>query len=153
MPTASKTETNENTSADSGVRSEHDGVSSGNRAEASRGVPALRHRRSKRAPRRSAASCSSGSAAGPSRGNAPGGKSGSSPATLDDPLVRVQLFRFIDVLPALQNDDSVRRHLAEYLAEAGDRVPWWLSMGLRLAPAGTAAGGMAGRGGAGCRPV
>ena len=68
--------------------------------------------------------------------------------TLDDPLVRVQLFRFIDVLPALQTNDSVRRHLAEYLAEAGDRVPWWLALGLRLAPAGTQRRGMAGRGGA-----
>ena len=57
--------------------------------------------------------------------------------TLDDPLVRVQLFRFIDALPALKTTDSVRRHLAEYLAEAGDRVPWWLGLGLRLAPAGT----------------
>ena len=57
--------------------------------------------------------------------------------TLDDPLVRVQLFRFIDALPALKTTDSVRRHLAEYLAEAGDRVPWWLTLGLRLAPAGT----------------
>jgi RHH-type proline utilization regulon transcriptional repressor/proline dehydrogenase/delta 1-pyrroline-5-carboxylate dehydrogenase len=55
--------------------------------------------------------------------------------TLDDPLVRVQLFRFIDVLPALRTDQSVRRHLAEYLAEAGDRVPWWLNLGLNLAPA------------------
>ena len=49
--------------------------------------------------------------------------------TLDDPLVRVQLFRFIDALPALKTTDSVRRHLAEYLAEAGDRVPWWLEPG------------------------
>ena len=35
-------------------------------------------------------------------------------ATLDDALVRVQLFRFIDALPALKTTDSVRRHLAEY---------------------------------------
>src|ERR1700722_14390197 len=53
--------------------------------------------------------------------------------TLDDPLVRVQLFRFIDALPALKNSESVRRHLAEYLAEADNRVPWWLSRALRLA--------------------
>jgi RHH-type proline utilization regulon transcriptional repressor/proline dehydrogenase/delta 1-pyrroline-5-carboxylate dehydrogenase len=57
--------------------------------------------------------------------------------TLDDPLVRVQLFRFIDVLPVLRTTESVRRHLAEYLAEAGDRVPWWLGLALRLAPAGS----------------
>ncbi len=58
-------------------------------------------------------------------------------ATLDDPLVRVQLFRFIDVLPALKNPDAIRRHLAEYLSEADDRVPAWLSLALRLAPGGT----------------
>ena len=58
-------------------------------------------------------------------------------ATLDDPLVRVQLFRFIDALPALKDAGSIRRHLAEYLAEAGDAVPWWLSLAMRLAPEGT----------------
>ena len=51
--------------------------------------------------------------------------------------MRVQLFRFIDALPALKTSESVRRHLSEYLAEAGDRVPWWLNMALRLAPAGS----------------
>jgi RHH-type proline utilization regulon transcriptional repressor/proline dehydrogenase/delta 1-pyrroline-5-carboxylate dehydrogenase len=55
-------------------------------------------------------------------------------ATLDDPLVRVQLFRFIDALPALHSDQTVRRHLAEYLSEAGDRVPWWLRLAIKLAP-------------------
>ena len=59
-------------------------------------------------------------------------------ATLDDPAVRVQLFRFIDALPALKDSDSVRRHLAEYLDEAGDAVPWWLEFSLRMAPAGSA---------------
>ena len=58
-------------------------------------------------------------------------------ATLDDPLVRVQLFRFIDALPALHTDQTVRRHLGEYLAEAGDRVPWWLNLAVDLAPPGS----------------
>jgi len=58
-------------------------------------------------------------------------------ATLGDSLVRIQLFRFIDVLPALNNPDAIRRHLAEYLSEAGDRVPAWLRVALALAPAGT----------------
>src|SRR5262245_10220309 len=31
--------------------------------------------------------------------------------TLQDPRVRVQLFRFIDALPALKRPDSIRRHL------------------------------------------
>jgi RHH-type proline utilization regulon transcriptional repressor/proline dehydrogenase/delta 1-pyrroline-5-carboxylate dehydrogenase len=58
-------------------------------------------------------------------------------ATLDDPLVRVQLFRFIDALPALHTDRAVGRHLAEYLAEAGDRVPWWLRLAIALSPPGS----------------
>jgi RHH-type proline utilization regulon transcriptional repressor/proline dehydrogenase/delta 1-pyrroline-5-carboxylate dehydrogenase len=57
--------------------------------------------------------------------------------TLSDPQVRVQLFRFIDVLPTLRSAGAVRRHLAEYLAEAGDNVPWWLKGSLDLVPAGT----------------
>src|SRR5262245_4972023 len=58
-------------------------------------------------------------------------------ATLDDPLVRVQLFRFIDALPALKDSETVRRHLVEYLDEAGEAVPWWLNVALGLAPAGS----------------
>lgn len=57
--------------------------------------------------------------------------------TLDDPEVRAQLFRFIDVLPTLRSPDSIRRHLAEYLAEAGDRVPWWLRTAVAWSPPGT----------------
>jgi RHH-type proline utilization regulon transcriptional repressor/proline dehydrogenase/delta 1-pyrroline-5-carboxylate dehydrogenase len=57
--------------------------------------------------------------------------------TLDDPLVRVQLFRFIDSLPSLKSSESVRSHLAEYLAEAGQRVPSWLRLAIRQAPAGS----------------
>src|SRR3954454_7442892 len=57
--------------------------------------------------------------------------------TLSDPQVRVQLFRFVDALPALGSADSVRRHLVEYLAEAGEQVPWWLRTAVALAPAGS----------------
>src|SRR4051812_298817 len=53
--------------------------------------------------------------------------------TLSDPLVKAQLFRFIDALPALPTDEAVRRHLAEYLAEAGDRVPAWMRLAVDLA--------------------
>jgi RHH-type proline utilization regulon transcriptional repressor/proline dehydrogenase/delta 1-pyrroline-5-carboxylate dehydrogenase len=57
--------------------------------------------------------------------------------TLGDPQVKVQLFRFIDALPAMATAESVRRHLAEYLGEAGARVPWWLRLALHLAPSGS----------------
>ena len=57
--------------------------------------------------------------------------------TLTDPEVRVQLFRFIDVIPAMRSAAAVHRHLSEYLAEAGDRVPWWLKWSLAVSPPGT----------------
>ena len=56
---------------------------------------------------------------------------------LADPRVRVQLFRFIDVLPALRTPDAVSRHLTEYLDEADGRVPWPLRAAVDLAPPGT----------------
>src|SRR3954454_857634 len=57
--------------------------------------------------------------------------------TLGDPQVKVQLFRFIDAMPVLTTTESVRRHLAEYLGEAGDRVPWWLRLALATSPPGS----------------
>ncbi len=65
------------------------------------------------------------------------------PAWFDDRLmqwsmgedeVKVQLFRFVDVLPRLRSPADVSRHLREYFGEAGDRVPRWLSSGLRRLP-------------------
>ena len=68
--------------------------------------------------------------------------------TLDDPLVQVQLFRFIDALPALK-DAGVGPAAPGRVSRRGRRrVPWWLGLALRLAPEGSTAGGMAGRGGA-----
>ncbi|MEW4566271.1 proline dehydrogenase family protein [Tautonia sp. JC769] len=56
--------------------------------------------------------------------------------TMEDPEVKVQLFRFIDALPTLVEPASVRRHLNEYLEEAGDRVPSLMSIPLSMAPTG-----------------
>lgn len=57
---------------------------------------------------------------------------------LGDPVLKVQLFRFVDALPMLRSDAETRRHLLEYLAEADEHVPWWLSIPLDLAPDGRA---------------
>jgi RHH-type transcriptional regulator, proline utilization regulon repressor / proline dehydrogenase / delta 1-pyrroline-5-carboxylate dehydrogenase len=57
--------------------------------------------------------------------------------TMGDPKVKVQLFRFIDALPALRTHEEVRAHLAEYLNEAGDRLAWWLRLPLDLSPPGS----------------
>ncbi len=57
--------------------------------------------------------------------------------TMGDPRTKVELFRFIDALPTLRDSASVRRHLAEYLDEAGDTVPPVLSWPLALVPPGS----------------
>ncbi len=57
--------------------------------------------------------------------------------TLSDAATRVQLFRFIDAIPALGSPEDVRRHLAEYLGEAGRTVPWWIRAAIALAPPGS----------------
>src|SRR5260370_29361799 len=50
-----------------------------------------------------------------------------------DEAVKVQLFRFVDVLPMLRSPAAIVRHLREYFAEA-DGVPGWLRLTLRLLP-------------------
>ena len=52
--------------------------------------------------------------------------------TLGDPEVKIQLFRFIDAMPALRTTEGVRSHFEEYLAEAGNRVPWWMALAVSL---------------------
>ncbi len=56
--------------------------------------------------------------------------------TMGDPQVKVQLFRFIDALPSLTSAASVRRHLDEYLGEAGVPAPGALRLPIALAPPG-----------------
>ena len=56
---------------------------------------------------------------------------------MNDPEVKVQLFRFIDVLPALKTPEAIGRHLREYLGEAAAKLPWWMAFGVDLAPART----------------
>jgi RHH-type proline utilization regulon transcriptional repressor/proline dehydrogenase/delta 1-pyrroline-5-carboxylate dehydrogenase len=57
-------------------------------------------------------------------------------ATMGDAATKVQLFRFIDALPTLPDDASVRRHLDDYLDEAGPGVPWLVRLPLAVAPRG-----------------
>jgi RHH-type proline utilization regulon transcriptional repressor/proline dehydrogenase/delta 1-pyrroline-5-carboxylate dehydrogenase len=54
--------------------------------------------------------------------------------TMDNEALKVQLFRFIDTLPYLKEPDEVALHLREYLREAGERLPWWARLGLRMIP-------------------
>jgi RHH-type proline utilization regulon transcriptional repressor/proline dehydrogenase/delta 1-pyrroline-5-carboxylate dehydrogenase len=54
--------------------------------------------------------------------------------TMADESLKVQLFRFIDVLPLLNRPEEVTRHLREYFAEAGSQLPGWMRVGLRWLP-------------------
>ncbi len=45
---------------------------------------------------------------------------------------KVQMFRFVDVLPNLQSSSEVTQHLKEYFADAGDDLPSVFSFGLGL---------------------
>jgi RHH-type proline utilization regulon transcriptional repressor/proline dehydrogenase/delta 1-pyrroline-5-carboxylate dehydrogenase len=72
-----------------------------------------------------------------------GGSIPFSPSWLDERLmewsmgdedVKLQLFRFVDVLPALRKPADVSRHLREYFGEAKGRLPGWLTFGLRWLP-------------------
>src|SRR5690349_16431613 len=42
---------------------------------------------------------------------------------MHDPTLKAQLFRFVDVLPALASPEQVNRHLREYLIGAGRHIP------------------------------
>src|SRR6516164_6082506 len=55
--------------------------------------------------------------------------------TMNDEAVKVQLFRFVDVLPMLGSTPSITRHLREYFSEAGPHLPSWMRFGLRWLPA------------------
>lgn len=45
---------------------------------------------------------------------------------------KVQMFRFVDVLPYLQSSSEVTKHLKEYFADAGDDLPSVFNFGLGL---------------------
>lgn len=49
-----------------------------------------------------------------------------------DESVKVQLFRFIDVLPMLRNHQSIARHLDEYFQHVQERLPTAVRLGLNL---------------------
>lgn len=59
---------------------------------------------------------------------------------MQDDSVKVQMFRFVDVLPMLSTSEAVARHLQEYFAEVSQYLPGAARLGLKLAPAGSLGG-------------
>jgi RHH-type proline utilization regulon transcriptional repressor/proline dehydrogenase/delta 1-pyrroline-5-carboxylate dehydrogenase len=54
--------------------------------------------------------------------------------SMGDEAVKLQLFRFVDVLPLLQSPETIVRHLREYFGEARAHLPSWLTLALRWLP-------------------
>jgi RHH-type transcriptional regulator, proline utilization regulon repressor / proline dehydrogenase / delta 1-pyrroline-5-carboxylate dehydrogenase len=54
--------------------------------------------------------------------------------SMGDEAVKLQLFRFVDVLPLLRTPETISRHLREYFGEAREHLPGWMTCGLRWLP-------------------
>jgi RHH-type proline utilization regulon transcriptional repressor/proline dehydrogenase/delta 1-pyrroline-5-carboxylate dehydrogenase len=54
--------------------------------------------------------------------------------TMGNEAVKLQLFRFVDVLPQLDTPADIVRHLREYFHEARDHLPAWVKAGLWVLP-------------------
>lgn len=51
---------------------------------------------------------------------------------MQDEAVKVQMFRFVDVLPMLKDHAAIARHLDEYFEEVSERLPWAARLGLQV---------------------
>jgi RHH-type proline utilization regulon transcriptional repressor/proline dehydrogenase/delta 1-pyrroline-5-carboxylate dehydrogenase len=61
-----------------------------------------------------------------------------------DPQLKPQLFRFVDVLPALASSQQILIHLKEYMASGATHLPRWQRQAIRLLPeSGILAAGIA----------
>ena len=57
-----------------------------------------------------------------------------------DEAVKVQMFRFIDVLPMLHEAAAIDEHLRAYFSESSGHFPWLVRLGAELAEPGTLRG-------------
>jgi RHH-type proline utilization regulon transcriptional repressor/proline dehydrogenase/delta 1-pyrroline-5-carboxylate dehydrogenase len=54
--------------------------------------------------------------------------------SMGEEAVKLQLFRFVDVLPLLHTPAAITRHLREYFGEAREHLPGWITFALRWLP-------------------
>ncbi|MCA9052420.1 MAG: proline dehydrogenase family protein [Planctomycetaceae bacterium] len=59
---------------------------------------------------------------------------------MEDETVKVQMFRFVDVLPMLRTHEQVTEHLQEYFDEVRSHLPWAGRLVLNLSPADSLTG-------------
>lgn len=51
---------------------------------------------------------------------------------MGDESVKVQMFRFVDVLPMLRTHEQISRHLNEYYEEVRSHLPWAVRLGMNV---------------------
>ena len=51
---------------------------------------------------------------------------------MSDEAVKVQMFRFVDVLPMLKDHVAIAKHLDEYFEDVKERLPWAARLGLEV---------------------
>lgn len=51
---------------------------------------------------------------------------------MSDEAIKVQMFRFVDVLPMLRDHEAINRHLHEYFEEVRTQLPWAARMALHV---------------------
>ena len=56
---------------------------------------------------------------------------------MGDEAVKVQMFRFVDVLPMLKDHHAIAQHMDEYFEVVRDRLPWAARVGLDLSVSNT----------------
>ena len=57
-----------------------------------------------------------------------------------EPSFKIDLFRFVDVLPTLESKEQVARHVEEYLLRPGRKLPLSITAALKVASTGFTAG-------------
>jgi RHH-type proline utilization regulon transcriptional repressor/proline dehydrogenase/delta 1-pyrroline-5-carboxylate dehydrogenase len=57
-----------------------------------------------------------------------------------DPSFKIDLFRFVDVLPTLQTTEQISAHMRQYLLKPGRELPTLLGAAIKLASGGIASG-------------
>lgn len=53
--------------------------------------------------------------------------------SMSNPAVKANIFRLVDVLPALRSDAALQDHLIEYLDPVKSKLPWWMAVAVLLA--------------------
>ncbi|MFV0445755.1 MAG: proline dehydrogenase family protein, partial [Planctomycetaceae bacterium] len=59
---------------------------------------------------------------------------------MEDESVKVQMFRFVDVLPMLQTHDQVTEHIQEYFDDVQQHLPWAARMVIKASQPGSLRG-------------